>query len=67
MVNLIEIIMRRGAVNNTNPLSSLENGLRRMTNGMMEVGVATALCNPYAQGLNAVSPDVCLVVQVSVM
>lgn len=56
--------MRRGAVNNTNPFNSLENGLRWMTHGVTEVGVATRWCDPYAWGLTAISLGICSVILV---
>lgn len=36
-----------------------------MSNCMMEVGAATRWCNPYAQGLNALSLRICLAVDLS--
>lgn len=49
VVYLIEEAMKRGAANNTNsPLNSMENVFRRITDSMMEVGVAPRLCNPHA-------------------
>lgn len=60
--------MRRKAVNNTTPPSfqiHWEMVFAEMSNCMMEVGVATRWCNPYAQGLNASSLRICLAVDLS--
>lgn len=47
----------------------MENGLRRMTSSMMEVGVATKMmhCNPYTKGSNATSLEIYLAVQAGAM